>query len=44
MQEAYGLRNLGEIDWVNVDENYKLSEQGFDKLIIGEEALEEFGT
>lgn len=35
---------LRKMDWVNVEENDELLEEGFDELGAGKEGLEEFGA
>lgn len=44
VREAHRVEWLGKMDWVNVEENDELLEEGFDELGAGEEGLEEFGA
>lgn len=44
VREAHWVEWLGKMDWVNVEENDELLEEGFDELGAGEEGLEEFGA
>lgn len=42
VREAHWVKWLGEMDWVNVDRNNELVEEGFDELGAREEGLDEF--